>query len=155
MASKENARDISRRCTSQNSKIRELFSEKHMYVHEGLEQRKIQARIGAKVGRVQCLVDWNLEGQHHSVLPLAGSLGSCRTQRYIITWFCSGGTKTELYHWTIVWLPFLGSCIPWFPYDHGSLSLSKSKHCGQGQVTKWLRPRWVLTSRNPCLCLFL
>lgn len=74
MASKENARDISRRCTSQNSKIRELFSEKHMYVHEGLEQRKIQARIGAKVGRVQCLVDWNLEGQHHLSSPWLGAL---------------------------------------------------------------------------------
>lgn len=57
MASKENARDLSRRCTSQNSKIRELFSKKRMYVHEGLEQRKIQARIGAKVDRVKFLVD--------------------------------------------------------------------------------------------------
>ena len=57
MASKENARDLSRRCTSQNSKIRELFSKKRMYVHEGLEQRKIQARIGANVDRVKFLVD--------------------------------------------------------------------------------------------------
>lgn len=57
MASEENARHLSRRCISQNSKIRELFSEKRMYVHEGLKQRKIQARNGAKVDRVQFLVD--------------------------------------------------------------------------------------------------
>ena len=56
MASEENTRDLSQRCGSQSSKIRELFSKKHMYVHEGLEQRRIQARIGAKVDRVQFLV---------------------------------------------------------------------------------------------------
>lgn len=130
MASRENARDLSQRCISQSSKIRELFSKKHMYVHEGLEQRRIQARIGAEVDRVQFLVGWNLEGQHHSVLHLAGGLSSCRTQRHIITWFRQGGTRTVLYHWA-VWLPFLGSCIPWFPYNHGSLRLFRSKHWGQ------------------------
>ena len=85
MASEENARDLSQRCGSQSSKIRELLSKKHMYVHEGLEQRRIQARIGAKVGRVQFLVGCSLEGQHHSVLRLAGGPSSCRTQRYIIS----------------------------------------------------------------------
>lgn len=131
MASEENARDLSQRCGSQSSKIRELLSKKHMYVHEGLEQRRIQARIGAKVGRVQFLVGCSLEGQHHSVLRLAGGPSSCRTQRYIISWFRRGGTRTVLYRWAVVWLPFLGSCIPWFPYDHGSLRLFKSKHWGQ------------------------
>ena len=60
----------------------------------GLEQRRIQHRIGAKVGRVQALVDWSLEGQHHhSILHVGGGLSSCRTQRYI-TMYIFWGTRT-------------------------------------------------------------
>lgn len=44
----------------------------------GLEQRRIQHRIGAKVDRVQALVDRSQESQHHfSALHLS----SCRAQR--------------------------------------------------------------------------
>ena len=44
---------------------------------EGLEQRIIQHRIGAKVNRIQALVDLRQEGQHHhSILQLGGGFDS-------------------------------------------------------------------------------
>ena len=48
----------------------------------GLEQRRIQHRIGAKVNRVQALIDWSQNGQHHhSTLYMGEGLSFCRTQR--------------------------------------------------------------------------
>ena len=80
-----------------------------------LKQRRTQHRIGAKIHRVQALVDWSQAGQHHhSIFHLGGSLTSCRTQRYIIIYIPWGGIRILLYHCTIVWLPFLCSCIPLF-----------------------------------------
>ena len=47
-----------------------------------LEQRRIQHRIGAKVNRVQALIDWSQNGQHHhSTLYMGEGLSCCRTQR--------------------------------------------------------------------------
>ena len=47
-----------------------------------LEQRRIQHRIEAKVDRVQALIDWSQNGQHHqSTLYMGEGLSCCRTQR--------------------------------------------------------------------------
>ena len=79
-----------------------------MHIHEGLEQRRIQHRIGANVDKVQALVDWIQEGQfHHSILHLGWGLSSHRTQRYTIMYSPWGGTRMLVYHCAIVWLPSL------------------------------------------------
>ena len=49
---------------------------------KGLEQRRIQHRTGAKVNRMQALIDWSQNGQHHhSTLYMGEDLSCCRTQR--------------------------------------------------------------------------
>ena len=66
-------------------------------IMKGLEQRRTQPRIGAKVHRIQVLVDWSQLGQHHhSALHLGGGLSSCRTQRYIFMYVPWGWTRTLL-----------------------------------------------------------
>lgn len=37
-----------------------------MHIHVGVEQTRIQSRVGAKVDRVQVLVDWSHEAQERS-----------------------------------------------------------------------------------------
>ena len=85
---------------------------------KGLEQRRIQHRIGEKINRVQALVDWSHEGQQpHSTLHMDGGLGSCTIRRYIIMCVPWGETRILFHHWTIAsWLFFLCSCIPLLPW---------------------------------------
>ena len=40
--------------------------------------------IGAKVDRVQAIVDWCQEGKHSTILHPGGSLSFCRTQRHVV-----------------------------------------------------------------------
>ena len=106
----------------------------------GLEQRRIQRRIRAKVDRVQALVDWSPEGQHRSSFPhLGGGLSCCRTQRpyQIVTYIPWGGTGTLFYRWPIVpWLLFLCSCISSLPLRSLITEARLRSQNGLGQ--KWL-----------------
>lgn len=58
-----------------------------MHIHEGLEQRWPEYRIGAKVERVQAFVDWLKSEGSISLLhpPLVGGLGSCKSRRCYYT----------------------------------------------------------------------
>ena len=40
--------------------------------------------IGAKVDRVQAIVDWCQEGKHSTILHPGGGLSSCRIQRHVV-----------------------------------------------------------------------
>ena len=66
----------------------------------GLEKSRIQHRTS--INRVQALVDWSHEGQHHhSILQLGGGLSFCRTQRHVIMCI-PWGTRTLPQGCTIV-----------------------------------------------------
>ena len=102
-----------------------------MHIHEGAWAD----RIGAKVNRVLALVDRSPKRKCHlSPLHLSGGLSFCRTQRHIIV-------RIWLYHCTIVWLPFLCSCILLFPlrslitltYERASIVVRLRSQNGLGQ----------------------
>ena len=85
---------------------REAWTELICIFMKRLEQ-KILHRIRAVSG-VQVLVDWSKEGHYHSsVLHQGGGLSTSWSQRYIIMYIPWGGTRTLLYHRTIVWLSSL------------------------------------------------
>ena len=84
-----------------------------------LEQRRIQHRIGAKVNRVQALVDCNQEGHHHhSILRPGGGLSSWRrTSETYCSVYPLRRTRTLPQGCTIVsWLPLPYLCIPSLPW---------------------------------------
>ena len=57
VSSKENTGDISPNSFSSKAKQRKFYAKGICIFSEGLEQRRIQHRIGAKFDRVQALVD--------------------------------------------------------------------------------------------------
>ena len=109
MESKENTWGLPQSSFSPNSfKLRVLA-----YLGRGLEQKKIQHRTGAKVNRVQALVDWNQEGHHHhSILHLGGGLSSCRTKDRLLCIFLEERgwcPKTPLSQHLLP--PLIGNCL--------------------------------------------
>ena len=100
------------------AKLGKFYTKDTCIFMRGLEQRRIQHRIGEKINRVQALVDWSHEGQQpHSTLHMDGGLGSRTIQRYIIMCVPWGETRILFHHWTIAsWLFFLCSCIPLLPW---------------------------------------
>ena len=90
------------------------------------------------------LVDWSQGASTSLFHPhLGGGLSTCRTQRYIVI-YIPWGSRTLPQGCTIVsWLTLPCFCIPSLKIIN-YWDLFKGKHCSQAQITKWLRPKWVI-----------
>ena len=103
---------------------------------KGLKQRRTQRRIGAEVDRVQALVDWSQEGQHHHLSSTwVGTLVAAELKDILLCISLAEELGLCFNCWTIVfWLLFLCSCIPLFPLR----SLIK-KTCSRASTVARLR----------------
>ena len=107
---------------------------------KGVEQSRIQHKIGADVYRVQALVASGQEGQHHHSLlsPWMRALVLWRIQIYYSV-YPLRRHRTLLRHCTVVWLPFLCSFIPLRSLIIETCSRSS---LWPGLHHKMLRPTW-------------
>ena len=113
-ARKENTGDPSQSNVSLNSKIGQVLRV-CAYSWLGLSRKEVSVELG-QISRSPSF-SWFKSGRQTSFHPPLGQCGhsACRTQRYIIMSIPWEGTKTLLYHCSIVWLPFRCFCIPLFP----------------------------------------
>ena len=81
-----------------------------------------------------------------TVLHLGERLSPWRTQWYIIMCILWGGTQTLLYHCTIVWLPFLCSCILC------SLWSLITETCWRASIVVMFWPKWCLLCQESGIC---
>ena len=99
-----------------------------------LEQRRLQHRIGAKVNRVQTLVDWNQESQcHHFTCHLGEDWVPVEFKDVYQTTYIPWGRTRTLFLQNFCFL----TAFPLFLPSFTSLKIAdawdlfKGKHCGQ------------------------
>ena len=84
---------------------------------------------------------------HHSVLHLDWTLSSYRTQRCISDCYLyplqrNQNSVLSLYYCFLSAFPLF--CLPSFPVRSlVTETFFNCKHCGQAQITKWHRPKWL------------
>ena len=133
-----------------------------MSIHEGAWAEEIQHRVGAKVNRVQALLDWSL--RLNTIIPSSTGLGPSFLQdsKICIRLLCIpwGGTWTLFYHWTIFsWLLFLCSFLKLVNYWDLSMiiivaRLRSQNGLGKSGLSTTTTTKWLLMSRRPCLISF-
>ena len=119
---------------------------------KGLEQRRIQHRIGAKVARIQTVVDWSHEDQKRSTSSFHSPPGWSFPENSKISirlWCMSLEEELVLfYHWTIVSSRlFLCSCIVSLPLR--SLIIET---CSRANTVARLRSQNALSQKWLLLC---
>ena len=169
-ASKENIRDLRQSVVFSNSKTGEVLSQGACILMKGLDRKRIRHRIGAKVDRLQALVDWSHEGQKTStsaslrfklIQQLSvwrGTVKFCRTtQESASGWFLPLKQNWEylqqIYYLCYCYFSCLATVIVPVRPLFTEIS-SRARIVARLRSQNGLDLKWLLMLKSYCLVLF-